>query len=146
MLADNLKVLLASTYAYYLKAKFFHWNIESPDFYQLHKFFDKIATDAYDATDVIAEEIRTLESYAPGSFERFAEISLIHGQTKIPRASLMLEELLADTQTMIDLVNQCVSDATQENKQDIANFMAEVLAKHQKWSWQLKSFLKVERG
>jgi starvation-inducible DNA-binding protein len=142
MLTENLKVLLASTYAYYLKAKFFHWNTEGSDFIQLHAFFDQVATDSYEATDVIAEEIRTLEANAPGSFERFIDLSIIPGQTKIPRARLMVEELLADTQTMIDLVNQVFHDAEEEDKQDIANFMAERLSSHNKWMWQMKSLLK----
>ena len=146
MLAELLKTLLASQFAYYLKATFFHWNCEGADFYQLHKFFQKIYEDAYSAVDTIAEEIRTLDEYAPGSFERFAELSQIQGQTKVPRARLMIEELLADSQTMIDLLNQVFVVATKENKQDIANFMAERLTAQNKYMWQLKSFLKEARA
>ncbi len=47
MLSDDLKVLLASNFAYYLKAQYFHWNVEGPDFAQLHDFFAEIYTDAY---------------------------------------------------------------------------------------------------
>ena len=60
MLANLLKVLLASTYAYTIKAQFFHWCVEGPDFYQLHKFLQKIYEASYETIDVIAEEIRTL--------------------------------------------------------------------------------------
>ena len=58
----------------------------------------------------------------------------------------MIEELLADSQTMVDLLNQCFAVATKENKQDIANFMAERLAAQNKYIWQLKSFLKDSRA
>ena len=102
--------------------------------------------DAYSAVDIIAEEIRTLDEYAPGSFERFQELSQIQGQTKVPRAKLMIEELLADTQTLIDLLNQTFTSATQENKQDIAKFMAERLASQNKYMWQMKSYLKEARA
>jgi len=146
VLADLLKTLLASQFAYYLKAQFFHWSVEGNDFYQLHKFFQKIYEDAYSAVDTIAEEIRTLDEYAPGSFERFSELTRIQGQTKVPRSRLMIEELLADSQTMVDLLNQCFAVATKENKQDIANFMAERLAAQNKYIWQLKSFLKDSRA
>jgi DNA-binding ferritin-like protein len=37
MLADDLKTLLATEYAYSIKAQFFHWNVEGPDFAQLHE-------------------------------------------------------------------------------------------------------------
>jgi len=146
MLSDDLKTLLASNFAYYLKAQMFHWNVEGPDFSQLHDFFAEIYQDAYGAVDQIAEYIRTLEDYAPGSLERFNELSQIPGQTKIPRARLMLEELLADTETMKSIVMQVFQAAQAEGREDIANFMAERQNSHGKYAWQLKSFLKDARA
>ena len=144
MLADNLKVLLASTFSYYIKTSFFHWNLTGINFPQYHKLFNKIYEDAQEAIDTIAEEIRTLDSHAPGSLSRFQELSIIEDQTQIPRLPLMIEELLYDTEKMIDLINQCFESATAENKQDIANFMAERLSQHQKYRWQLKSCIETE--
>ena len=146
MLADLLKTYLASTFAYYLKAHYFHWNIEGPDFGELHEFFSNIYEDAYSAVDTIAEQIRTTEEYAPGSLSRFHELSQIQDQTKVPRARLMLEELLADTQTMKDLSKQVFDVSTQEGRDDIANFAADRLAQHGKYMWQLKSYLKQARA
>ena len=146
MLADALKTLLATEEAFALKAKQFHWNVEGPDFGQLHAFFDAIYTDVDGATDPTAEYIRTLGEYAPGSFERFVELSQISGQTKIPRARLMLEELLANNGQMIELLNNVFEVATAENKQGIANFIAERLDAHEKHAWMLRSYLKDQRA
>jgi len=146
MLADLLKTYLASTFAYYLKAHMFHWNVEGPDFGQLHKFFQKIYEDAFGAVDPIAEYIRTTEEYAPGSFERFQELTQIQGQTKVPRARLMLEELLADTQTMKDMSKQLFDAATAEGREDVANFAAERQSAHGKYMWQIRSYLKDARA
>jgi len=146
MLADNLKILLGTQFAYYVKAHGFHWNVETPDFYQYHKFFQKIYEDAYSAVDPIAEYIRALGEYTPGSLERFLELSIIQGQIKIPRARLMIEELLSDSGQIIGLLNQCFADATQENAQDVANFIAERLSQQNKFAWQLRSSLKDERA
>jgi len=146
MLADDLKILLASNFAYYLKAHAFHWNVEGPDFGELHKFFQKIYEDSYSAIDHIAEYIRYLDEYAPGSFERYAELSTIAGQTKIPRARLMIEELLANTQQMIDILNTCFASAENENQQGIADFVSQRLSQHGKYYWQLRSYLREERA
>jgi starvation-inducible DNA-binding protein len=146
VLSDLLKTLLATNFAYTIKAQYFHWNVEGPDFGQLHKFFAKIYEDSYSAIDPIAEYIRTLEEYAPGSFERFQELSQLQGQTKVPRARLMLEELLADTQGMKQLVMQVFEAAQAEGREDIANFMAERQNSHGKYAWQIKSFLKDARA
>ena len=146
MLADSLKKVIGNAYALYFKAHTYHWNIEGPDFAQLHEFFAEIYSDAYGAVDKIAEYIRTLEEYAPGSFERFQELSIVPAQTKVPRARLMLEELLADTQTMKDLVMEVFKSAQEQGREDIANFMAERQDSHGKYMWQLKSFLKDARA
>ena len=146
MLADSLKILLATNFAYYLKAQGFHWNVEGPDFGQLHKFFQKIYEDAYSAIDPTAEYIRYLGEYSPARFERFSELTEISGQTKIPRARLMLEELKVNNDQMLDLLNRCFAEANDANEQGIANFIAERLSAHGKYRWQLTSYLKVERA
>ena len=146
MLSDLLKTYLASTFSYYLKAHYFHWNVEGPDFGELHKFLSKIYEDAFDAIDPIAEYIRTTEEYAPGSLSRFLELTQVPDQTKVPRARLMLEELLADTQTMIGMSRQVFEAAAAEGREDIANFAAERQSQHGKYQWQLKSYLKDARA
>jgi starvation-inducible DNA-binding protein len=147
MLADSLKTLLATEYAFSIKAQLFHWNVEGPDFAQLHEFFGNLYEEVYgNSIDKTAEYIRTLDEYAPGSFERFNELSLIPGQTKIPRARLMIEELLANNNTLIELLNDCFAVAEQENNQGIANFIAERLDAQAKHGWMLKSFLKDQRA
>jgi starvation-inducible DNA-binding protein len=145
MLADDLKTLLATQYAFVIKAQFFHWNVEGSDFAQLHKFFGKIYEEVNGAIDATAEYIRIMEEYTPGSFERFQELSLITGQIKVPRARLMLQELLADNQVVIDLLNQCFSSAEQENQQGIADFIAGRIDAQGKHGWMLKAFLKDNR-
>lgn len=147
MLVDDLKTLLASQYAFVIKAQLFHWNVEGPDFAQLHEFFGNIYQEVYDnAIDQTAEYIRVLDDYTPGSFERFAELSVISGQTKIPRARLMIEELLANNGQMIDLLNQSFQSAEQENQQGIMDFLAERIDAHGKHGWMLRSFLKDQRA
>ena len=147
MLADALKTLLATEYAFVIKAQLFHWNVEGSDFAQLHEFFGNIYEEVYDnSIDQTAEFIRILDDYTPGSFERFGELSMIQGQTKIPRARLMIEELYANNGQMIELLNQTFAVAEQENQQGIANFIAERIDAQQKHGWMLRSFLKDERA
>jgi starvation-inducible DNA-binding protein len=146
MLADSLKTLLATNFAYYLKAHGFHWNVEGPDFSELHGFFQAIYEDAYSALDPTAEYIRYLGEYSPASLERFSELTEISGQTKIPRARLMLEELKVNNDQMLELLTRCFDEANNDNEQGIANFIAERLSAHGKYRWQLTSYLKAERA
>ena len=145
MLADNLKILLASTEAFSLKSRNFHWNIEGSNFPQYHAFYDSLYSDTYDTVDKIAEYIRVLDSYAPASFSRYSELSIIEDQTKIPRAELMFLETQQDIEKMIELDVGMFDIATQERQQGIANFMAELQDFYGKKAWMVRSILKKER-
>ena len=142
MLAEDLKVILASSYAYQLKAHYFHWNVEGSDFAQLHKFFGKLYEEVFDSIDKTAEVIRQLDEYAPGSFDRFRSLSIVDGQTKVPRARLMLEELLEDTNKMLDLTKRVFDVAVEGKQEGIADFIAGRIDAFAKHAWMLRSFLK----
>ena len=146
MLTEDLKVLLASVNSLSIKAQNFHWNVEGDNFPQYHEFFGDFYEEVYSAVDKVAEYIRTLDSYAPGSLTRYAELSIIQDQLKIPRAELMFAELYEDNSKMIDLLNHCFASASQENKQGIANFIAERLDAHEKHQWMIRSILKKARA
>ena len=95
--------------------------------------------------DPIAEYVRILGAYTPGSLTRYGELSIIQDQIKIPRAQLMFAESLQDSETMIQLVVAIFDEATQERQQGIANFMAELQDLYGKKAWFVRSTLKVER-
>ena len=145
MLSDNLKVLLASTQAFAIKAQNFHWNVEGSNFPQYHAFFDTLYGDVSATIDPIAEYIRILGHYTPGSLKRYAELSIIEDQIKIPRAELMFAEALQDCETMGKLAVAIFDEATSENQQGIANYMAELQDLYGKKAWFIRSTLKKER-
>lgn len=145
MLSDNLKVLLASTQSFAIKTQNFHWNVEGSNFPQYHAFFDTLYGDVSATIDPIAEYIRILGAYTPGSLQRYAELSIIQDQIKIPRAQLMFAESLHDCETMCELVVAMFDEATNERQQGIANYMAELQDLYGKKAWFIRSTLKTER-
>jgi starvation-inducible DNA-binding protein len=147
MLVDTLKVLFASSYAFAVKAQHFHWNVEGTDFPQYHKFFGKIYAEVTDnAIDQLAEYLRSLDSYAPGSLTRIKELSQIEDQLKIPRAELMVAELYEDNTKLLQMFKQAFHVAEQEDEQGIADFIASRIDAHGKHGWMLRSTLKKDRA
>ena len=147
MLTDTLKPLLATTYALSIKAQNFHWNVEGPDFPQYHEFFGDYYEEVYGNTiDKLAEIIRQLDSYTPGSILRYAELSQIQDQIKIPRAMLMMEELFQDNAIILDMYKQAFHVAEEADEQGVANFIAERIDAHAKHQWMLRSILKTARA
>jgi len=145
MLSDSLKTLLASTQSFAIKSQNFHWNIEGSNFPQYHEFYDTLYSDVNGTIDRIAEYIRILGHYTPGSLTRYAELSIIQDQTKIPRAELMFAESLQDCERMTELVVAMFDEAANENQHGIENFMAELQDLYGKKAWFIRSILKTER-
>ena len=141
-LVQSLKVSLANHYAFYLKAHYYHWNVTGPNFPQYHTFLEKIYTEVYGVVDKIAEEIRTLDSYAPGSFNRFIQLSQIQGDETVPPAEVMMQRLLEDIPVMLTSINRVYVLAEQEGCHNISNFMAERQDAFNKHAWMIKSTLK----
>ena len=140
--ADSLKVALADTFALYLKAHYFHWNVTGADFAQYHDFLGNFYEEVYGAVDPIAELIRTTGEYSPGSFSRFAELTTIDEQKGIPTAIEMIRELLADNYKVINTLTNAYNTAEEEKRFGISNFIQDRLTAHDKHKWMLTAFSK----
>ncbi len=145
MLADNLKVLLASSHSLYLKAANFHWNVEGPSFPQYHEFFGKFYNDIYETQDRIAEYIRALDVYAPGGLRSFIELSLIEDVVGQLSSREQFTMLLADSTKLLDYLIATFNMAVAEDQQGIANFIAERVDAMQKHNWMIRSLLKTAK-
>ena len=88
--AHGLSRLLADTYTLYLKTHNFHWNVEGPMFQTLHVMFMGQYTEMWNALDLIAERIRALGQYAPGSYSEFIKLSSIKESKAVPKANKMI--------------------------------------------------------
>ena len=58
----------------------------------------------------------------------------------------MIVELLADCQTLIDLLNTTFGSAEQENQQGIMDFLASRIDAMGKHRWMLKTYTQQERS
>jgi len=144
MLEDNLKKALADMFSFYVKSWGFHWNVEGPAFVSLHRLFGDIYTEVGEGIDALAEHIRTLDIYAPGSMERFKQLSVIEEQTKIPRAAIMVRELLHDNEVVVHSLREAFNAAS--DHKGLENFLSERIDMHEKFSWQLRATSKSARA
>lgn len=141
-LIQQLKVILATNFCFYLKTHNYHWNIEGKDFPQFHSFLDGLYNDIWAQTDDIAEHLRRLDSYAPGSLARFQDLSDIQDATTIPMALSMMAELKNDNDRYIYHLRAGIVAADQANEPAVSNFLQDLLGKHQKHAWMLRSIIK----
>ena len=141
-LADATKRVLADSFKLYLKAHNFHWNVEGPTFSSLHELFGNIYGDLYESVDVLAEEIRAMGSYAPGSFRRFDELSSIEDEVEIIEWQEMIRRLLRDIDTLQDSIKIAYQMAEDYGNHGLSNYLAERQDALKKHSWMLRSTIK----
>lgn len=141
-LQEVMKKVLADTFAMYLKTHNYHWNVEGPLFSQYHSFFGTLYEELHDAVDPIAEEIRAMDVYAPGSFTRFMELTDIEDETIIPDSREMVRRLSLDNDKVLQSLNVAFKLATNFDKQGLADFLAGRIDVHNKHAWMFRSLLK----
>jgi starvation-inducible DNA-binding protein len=141
-LIEMMRKVLADAYAFQLKAHNYHWNVEGPNFPQYHDFFGKLYEEVFGAVDQIAEEIRSLDAYAPGSFTRFLELTDIEDELSIPTGVEMARRLLADNQKILNTLNMAFKLADEFDQQGLADFIAGRIDTHKKHGWMLRSITK----
>lgn len=134
-----LSDVLADSYFLYLKAHNFHWNVEGPRFRSLHNMFEEHYRDLWTALDDIAERIRALGAYAPGTYAKFKARSSIQENERIPAAEAMLDELIADNETVIRNLRAAVSVAEAQDDPATADLLTARLGAHEKQVWMMRS-------
>lgn len=142
MLVDQLKITHADVFTFYLKTHFYHWNIEGPNFPQYHEFLGNLYQDVFESADAIAELIRTLDTYAPGTLTRIKALTNIEESDVVPDARTMMSNLFIENLKLLVSLNSSYDLAESESKYGISNFIQDRIQAHEKHGWMLKSILK----
>ena len=139
--AEPLTRLLATSYTTYLKTHNYHWNVTGPMFTTLHTMFEAQYTELALAVDEIAERIRSLGEYAPGSYTDFARLSEVKEETGRPSAREMILSLTADQETIAAVARRVIEAAEEVRDQASADLATRRLDVHEKNAWMLRSHL-----
>jgi starvation-inducible DNA-binding protein len=141
-IAAALAKLLADTYTLYLKTHNFHWNVTGPMFNTLHVMFMQQYTELWNAVDPIAERIRALGHWAPGSYAQFSALASIgDAPAAPPRALDMVRELVAGHEAVARTARGIFPLVSRADDQPTADLLTQRLDVHEKTAWMLRSML-----
>ncbi|MEO1748801.1 MAG: DNA starvation/stationary phase protection protein, partial [Pseudomonadota bacterium] len=76
-IAKALQDILADTYRLMFKTHAYHWNVEGPLFFSLHKLTEEQYENLFSAADTLAERIRALGQLAPSNLSTILSSSVI---------------------------------------------------------------------
>jgi len=136
---EKLKILLADTYALYLKTQNYHWNVEGVNFKPLHLLFEEQYSDLTIAVDDIAERIRTLGEKAPGTFSAYNSMKTIEDGNENADAATMVKELSADQENIIKSLKNVLDVAQEIGDEVTIGMVVDRIAIHEKNGWMLRS-------
>lgn len=140
-IADGLSRVLADSYTLYLKTHNYHWNVTGPMFNTLHLMFEQQYTELATAVDEIAERIRALGVYAPGSYKAFAKLTDIEEETDVPAAEEMVKRAVDGQETVIRTAREVFKLADEANDEATADLLTQRMQIHEKNAWMLRSLI-----
>lgn len=138
----TLRSLLADNYVLYTKTLNFHWNVQGKLFSQLHAFFKMLYEHLQDSNDLLAERIRSLGGFSPGSLQEFLSLTqLKENEGKALPYMQMLTFVLADLETIIRSVRTATEQSAEINDWGTNNMLAGLLEKLEKDAWMVRAHL-----
>ena len=141
-IAEGLSRVLADTYTLYLTTHNFHWNVTGPHFNSLHAMFMGQYTELWVATDVIAERIRALGHYAPGSYAEFSKIATVPDVPQSPpKAMEMVRILVKGHETVSRIAREFIPVAEEAGDDPTADMLTARCTVHDQTAWMLRSLL-----
>lgn len=140
-IAEGLSRLLADSYLLFLKTHNYHWNVTGPMFQALHTMFEAQYTELFTAVDEIAERIRSLGEFAPGSFQEFQKISQIKEETKHPSAEEMIKNLVLGQEAVTKTAREIIKIADEASDEPTVDLLTQRMQIHEKNAWMLRSLI-----
>ena len=138
---EELSALLASSYMLYVKTQNYHWNVTGPMFTTLHTLFETQYTELAAANDEIAERIRALGAFAPGSLAEFSKLSVVKEASGRPSATEMIADLVDGQKALAAAAHRAIDAAEKVGDQATADLGTRRVDVHEKNAWMLRSHL-----
>jgi starvation-inducible DNA-binding protein len=140
-IAAELERVLADTFTLYLKTHNYHWNVTGPMFNTLHLMFEQQYNELWTAADLVAERIRSLGAFAPGSYAQFAALASIAEAHGVPTAEQMLADLVSGHEAVARTARTALDGAETAGDKSTADLLTQRLQIHEKTAWMLRSML-----
>ncbi len=137
--ANALRDLIGETYALYTKTHGYHWNVTGPRFNSLHTMFMTQYTELWASLDEIAERIRALGHFAPGSSGEMLEHATISPDNGVPDADQMVKNLAAGHEAVARAAKKGIKIAEEANDPVSVDLFTQRAQIAEKTAWMLRA-------
>lgn len=145
-ICECLARVLADTYFLGLKTQNYHWNVTGKMFKSLHTLFEEQYKDIYGAADLVAERMRALGEFAPGSFVNFSKLTAIKEETGVPSSDEMIYNLIKGHETVVEALREGIKKCDEISDNATQDMLIQRVQEHEKHAWMLRSLITPEQS
>lgn len=138
---NDLRLVVADTYALIAQTHLCHWNVKGPAFFSLHNAFEEQYNELFAAVDVIAERIRAKGALAPGGLSNLAKMAGIEELPEDSTAEEMVSHLAKANLKLLTDLKAASNRAAEIGDSETEDLMIARIQVHEKTVWMLNSFL-----
>lgn len=130
----------ATLFVLFQKTWVYHWNVVGSEFYQFHKVFGKQYEQMFEEIDRLTEHMRFLDIKPVSTLKRIQEVSHILEANSTLDDMGMVQDLVRDNKTLIDLYRETAEEADNQNQRATCNVLDDLGESAGKRLWMLRSF------
>ncbi|TNF32049.1 MAG: DNA starvation/stationary phase protection protein, partial [Bacteroidetes bacterium] len=140
-LANELNTLLANYQMFYQNLRGFHWNIQGPQFFELHLKFEELYNDAVMKVDEIAERILTLGGTPYHTFSDYLKHSTIKEAANVNDSEGTVSTTLANFKTLLEIERRILELSGEADDEGTNSQMSDYITQQEKTVWMLAAYL-----
>lgn len=130
----------ATLFNLFQKTWVYHWNVTGDNFHQLHNTFGDQYEEMFEEIDRLTEHMRVLNIKPVSTLKRLLEVSHILEANNKLNDMKMVEDLMSDNQTLINLYRETAYEADKQNQRATSNVLDDLAESAGKRLWMLRSF------
>jgi starvation-inducible DNA-binding protein len=136
--SEALNIILADSYALYLKTKNFHWHVSGPHFRDYHLLFDEQAEAIIENSDDVAERVRKIGGTTLRSIGQISRLqTLKDNEEEFVPPSEMLRELMNDNKKIVEFMRKAHEIADEHEDVATASLIEVWIDQAEKRTWFL---------
>ncbi|MEM6515022.1 MAG: DNA starvation/stationary phase protection protein [Bacteroidota bacterium] len=139
--SEILAKILSDEFVLYTKTLRAHWNLEGSDFHTKHEFFEEHYDAIKEFIDNVAERIRKVGIYAPGTLAEFLNHTNLSEAYEGDNTSHdFTVALLKDHDTIIKFIRENIEKVEDEYKDlGTGDFLTSLMIEHEEMAWMLRA-------
>jgi len=139
---ENLNKLLANLHVHYQKLRNYHWNVEGPDFFDIHETFEEEYNEVKLEIDEVAERIRVFGKTPYSTLSKYLEVSEIKETGTDLKADEMVKEILRDFEILLSFMVDSVEASEKIGDISTNDLVTGFMKRREKKHWMLTAFSK----